>query len=229
MKKIKILSSIVLTTILATSAVLAWTDLWTVSDSDTLTATLWNTVIWKINENGKKLEGVYNVWGNIWIWETSPIEKLDINWKIRVNEWTDSVTIDVAILESLIKNIEKKCTRWDTYNWTTGVYFFSHPSISSSYTNCEKVYLTDIGHLIYPVRWWIDIAQQVNDWLWTADYIRTNFLYLWACSSSTSILCNESYLSNSYIYSQNSVHENFAAWTYPKYSWGSISRCACDL
>ncbi len=59
MKKIKILSSIVLTTILATSAVLAWTDLWTVSDSDTLTSTLWNAIVWKINENGDKLVDIY--------------------------------------------------------------------------------------------------------------------------------------------------------------------------
>ncbi len=83
MKKIKILTSIVLTTILATSAVLAWTDLWTVSDSDTLTSALWNTVVWKINENGNRLEGIYNVWGDIGVGETNPQAKLDVNWSIR--------------------------------------------------------------------------------------------------------------------------------------------------
>ncbi len=85
MKKIKILSSIVLTTILATSAVLAWTDLWIVSDSDTLTSTLWNSVVWKINENGNKLEPITNVWGNVWIWIPSPSVKLDVNWSIKAN------------------------------------------------------------------------------------------------------------------------------------------------
>lgn len=55
MKKIKLLASVTLTTIFATSAVLAWTNLWIVSDSDTLTSTLWNATVWRINEIATKV------------------------------------------------------------------------------------------------------------------------------------------------------------------------------
>ena len=59
MKKTKIILSIILTTFLATTLVLAWVDLWTVNNTDSLTSTLWNSVIWKVNENWNKLSNTY--------------------------------------------------------------------------------------------------------------------------------------------------------------------------
>lgn len=72
MKHTKLLSSIILTTILATGSLFAWTNITTVSDNDPLTSTLWNNLVSKINENGNKLEPIGNNWGNIEItgWTT---------------------------------------------------------------------------------------------------------------------------------------------------------------
>lgn len=67
MKHTKLISSIILTTILATGTIFAWTNIITVSDNDPLTSTLWNNLVSKINENGNKVEPITNNSGNIGI------------------------------------------------------------------------------------------------------------------------------------------------------------------
>jgi hypothetical protein len=60
MKHTKLLSSIIINSLLATGSLFAWTNITTVSDTDPLTATLWNNLVSKINENGNKLEPITN-------------------------------------------------------------------------------------------------------------------------------------------------------------------------
>lgn len=55
MKNTKLFSSIILTTLLASGSIFAWTNISTVSDNAPLTSSLWNNLVSKINENGNAI------------------------------------------------------------------------------------------------------------------------------------------------------------------------------
>lgn len=55
MKNTKLFSSIILTTLLASGSIFAWTNISTVSDNTPLTSSLWNNLVSKINENGNAI------------------------------------------------------------------------------------------------------------------------------------------------------------------------------
>ncbi len=78
MNKLKIITSIIITSFLATWIIYAWVDLWTVNPWEGLTSTLWNNLVSKINENWQKLSWVYNSAWNIWLWEVNPTYPLEI-------------------------------------------------------------------------------------------------------------------------------------------------------
>lgn len=61
-----------------------WINLNIVESWDTLTSTLWNEVVWKINEIWAKTDGIFTdgSW-NVWIWTTTPTQKLDVNGNIK--------------------------------------------------------------------------------------------------------------------------------------------------
>lgn len=201
-----------------------YSQLSTVEQWQTLTADTLNWIInwinndWVDNKNNQSIS-----------WIKTFNNEVNFNSNIILNKDNNSQILSYDLLRQLKKSTDKKCVKWDTWDWNSWLTFYSHPNAIDTYSNCEQVYLTDSTHLVYPRRWGIDIANQVNNWLWNADYIRTKVLYLGSCSSSYTSLCSQSYLSNDYVYWQNSVHENFAAWTKPKYSWGSIKRCSCDI
>lgn len=81
-KYTKLSLSIILTSILSYWFIFAWINLWTVNNWEQLTESIWNTMIWKINENGQKLEWITNIWWKIGIWEPNPSAKLDVAWPI---------------------------------------------------------------------------------------------------------------------------------------------------
>lgn len=56
----------------------AWVNLSTVSPTDTLTSTLWNNLVNKVNDIWNRTDGIYSNWENIGIGNSSPYTKLDI-------------------------------------------------------------------------------------------------------------------------------------------------------
>ncbi len=210
MKKTKILSSIILTTIFATSAVLAWTDLWVVSDSDTLTSTLWNTVVWKINENGDKLGSIYNVWGNIWIWEPTPAEKLEIDWSIKINSGVETVTISVDTWNEIQKNLNKTWYRFWTYNTTDA--WHSWQWTGTNFRNCEVVQYFQAWETIQNT----SVYTSLSYVLWSS---RTS----WSSNPNHTKFLRD--FNTSYTDTTSSVYASWATLIY----WPSkLERCAID-
>ncbi len=56
----------------------AWTNLSNVSTGNTLTATLWNDMIAKINDIWARTDPIYNSSGNIWIGTNTPSKKFNV-------------------------------------------------------------------------------------------------------------------------------------------------------
>lgn len=212
MQKTKILTSIVLTTFLATWAVLAWVDLWTVSDSDTLTATLWNTVMWKINENGNKLSWVYNVWGNIGIWTVNPTESLEIDGSIKINWSWESVTISVDTWNEILKNINKTWYVFSTHNPIDLRHSWNWPG--TNFRNCEVIEYFQLWETIQNTV----VTSILSYRLWSDRTTRTS-------SSEHAKFLRDFALHPSYTDPNTS---NYASWVTTKY-WPSIlERCAID-
>lgn len=62
----------------------AWTSLTTVNSWDTLTESLWNEVVTKINETWERASWIFTDWNNnVGIGTTTPTSKLDVEWVIK--------------------------------------------------------------------------------------------------------------------------------------------------
>jgi hypothetical protein len=212
MKKTKLIISIVLTTILTTSALLAWVDLWTVNSWDTLTSTLWNSLVWKVNENGNKLNWIYNVWWKIWIWTVNPVESLDVTWNIKITWNWKSVTITTDSWNEVLKNMNKGWYVYTTYNsvdWRHHTYW-----PGTNFRNCEVVQYFQEGETIqntdvYTIRAYLLWG---NRTLWSSNVNHAKFLRDFTLNPTRS--------------DPNSVL--YASWVITKY-WPSIlQRCAID-
>lgn len=60
----------------------------------TITQTIWNDVINKINDIWSRVEGIYSNWGNIGVWTNAPSAKLEISGNIKISDgtqWTGKV------------------------------------------------------------------------------------------------------------------------------------------
>jgi len=88
----------------------AWVNLWEVSSWDSLTSTIWNDLVWKINENGNKLEWLSNTW-----W------KLTMNWVIESTIWwikfPDGTTQTTATIWTTDTNAGTICSVWEYLDW----------------------------------------------------------------------------------------------------------------
>ena len=64
----------------------AWVNLSTVGPGDSLTDTIWNEMVTKLNDTWQRASGIFTDWSsNVWIWTNTPTSKLDVEWKIRWN------------------------------------------------------------------------------------------------------------------------------------------------
>ncbi|MDD2871126.1 MAG: hypothetical protein PHS49_03980 [Candidatus Gracilibacteria bacterium] len=97
----------------------AWVNLSTVGPGDSLTDTIWNEMVGKINENGNKIEPLTNSGGNIGIGTTNPTRKLEVNGNIKASDpliSTDLATknyVDTTISSSSSSYSQTNCT-WKT-------------------------------------------------------------------------------------------------------------------
>lgn len=71
--------------------VYAYTNLPTVSPWNTLSATIWNDVVSKINDIWNRTDNIYSSWGNVWIGISSPTTDLDVSGQIKISGWTPGV------------------------------------------------------------------------------------------------------------------------------------------
>ncbi len=153
--------------IIITLSVISLTTIWyaavtTVSDTDTLTATIWNEMKDIVNSNEAKLTNIYNNSWKIWIWKTIPSRKLDIE------------TNDSHLLRIKNTNVNGASYLWilnDAKNWI----------IRNNGWDADKFQIRD--ETLWENRLTIDNSG--NAWIWTTSpsqklevawYIKSNWL-----------------------------------------------------
>lgn len=124
----------------------AWVDLWTVNPWDTMTDTIWNALVWKVNENGNKLDVITATWWNIGIWTATPSVKLEVNWNIISSEPTVSWHVatknyvDGAIVSAWWT------LNFKTWNWCCSCPYGSYTAWSNQYCYRKDSSLNLLSH-----------------------------------------------------------------------------------
>lgn len=212
MKKIKILFSVLFTSIFATGLIYAWTDLLEVDPEDPLTSSIWNTMIWSINENGSKLVWITNNWWNIWINTPTPSEKLHIDGNIKLTSDGDSVIISVDSWNEILKNINKTWYKFSTHNSTDWrhVWYWNW----TNFRNCEVVDYFQPGESTQNTI----ITTILADNMW---YDRT----AWSSSPYHAKFLRDFTLNSSY---SNTSVSTYGSWSKIAYWPATLARCAID-
>lgn len=129
----------------------AWVNLWTVNTWDSLTSTIWNDLITKVNDIWARTDWIYNNWWSIWIWTPSPSSKLDVAGNINVSWQALSKTFYVRSSDANVKCINVNyAPTWysdDDCIWLFSWYAFYEFKSQDDFTtytdsSCTTVYET---------------------------------------------------------------------------------------
>lgn len=164
MKLQKHIKEVIITISVISITAWAYAALSTVTNGDPLTDTVWNSMVADVNNNTDKLTNISSNGWNVWIGNSSPEWKLDINWTtvFRWNvwfNWTNPTT-------STTTNDWFRIRTDENYLWV----WFDYTIFEKTDTNAPDpdwwIAFTNVGN-----DWVIDTSMSIkwngNIWMWT--------------------------------------------------------------
>lgn len=159
--------SIIFTLLLSYWLVWAWTNLTSVTTWDSLTATVWNDMVTKLNDTGQRASGIFTdgSW-NVGIWTSTPANKLNVIGNTRI-KWNSNYTLPLENSFDLVLDTDlTNRSMYFLWNWN----WYSLQSKEKSSWNNLPISLNPLG--------W-------NVWIWTTT--PTKKLQIWSWNSSLSM------------------------------------------
>lgn len=179
----------------------AWSNLPTVNPEDTLTETIWNNVINKVNDIWARTDWIYNSNWKIWIWTSNPTENLHVNWTIEsyydTALWFKNQFMLKRLKSWVFDGTAMSIDVWQ-WIWLTNIVAWSKRNYSSK--NYEYLW-TRWTSRIYAGDWTI----QLLVWSWTTwvenSPVTWNQVFYWWQNNTVAIWYNNDIvLSNGYVW-----------------------------
>ncbi len=162
--------SIIFTLLLSYWLVWAWTNLTSVTTWDSLTATVWNDMVTKLNDAGQRASGIFTdgSW-NVGIGTNSPANKLNVIGNTRI-KWNSNYTLPLENSFDLVLDTDlTNRSMYFLWNWN----WYSLQSKEKSSWNNLPISLNPLGWNVWI--WTTTPTKKLQIWSWNYSLSMDNF------------------------------------------------------